>query len=212
MNCPLCAHPELDKFQEDQNRSYFRCPECQLISVPRAAMISFQDERLRYESHNNDENDPGYREYLNKIAQAIVPFLKSTDQGLDFGCGRTQLLAELLPQYYVDSFDLHFHPEPTIWSKKYDFIILSEVIEHLEDPINEMKKLAQLLRPGGSFYIKTKFHFDSPERFKHWFYKRDLTHIQFFNEKAMQKLAQILGMQGPEKLDCPDLHRIWFDH
>jgi 2-polyprenyl-3-methyl-5-hydroxy-6-metoxy-1,4-benzoquinol methylase len=40
-------------------------------------------------------------------------------------------------------------------NKKYDFITLGEVLEHVEDPIKLLKKLHLLLQPGGKVFITT---------------------------------------------------------
>jgi 2-polyprenyl-3-methyl-5-hydroxy-6-metoxy-1,4-benzoquinol methylase len=39
--------------------------------------------------------------------------------------------------------------------KKYDFITMGEVMEHVEDPIALLKKLGELLKDGGSMFVTT---------------------------------------------------------
>ncbi len=78
---------------------------------------------------------------------------------------------------------------------KYDFIILSEVIEHLRDPREIMLGLKNMLKPQGKFFIKTKLRPGDKIEFSKWFYKRDSTHVQFFNQNSLRQLSNILGMQ-----------------
>jgi transcription initiation factor TFIIIB Brf1 subunit/transcription initiation factor TFIIB len=185
MTCPLCYSSQNELFDQDKLRHYYLCQNCGLVFVPRNELISESSEKSRYDAHENAENNRGYRAYLTQIANSIRPHLKSGDHGLDFGCGRTKLLAEILTPHDIDSYDVYFHPDELLIQKKYDFIILSEVIEHLRDPAETMKKLRSL---SSTFFIKTKMCPDK-DKFSEWFYKRDHTHVQFFNDKSFDALG-----------------------
>jgi rubredoxin len=191
--CPLCLAQESSLFDQDKFRSYLKCSTCGLVFVPRDSLISEDQEKERYEAHENGENQSGYIQYLSKIGEAIKPFLNEGDRGLDFGCGKTKLLAGLLAPHHVSSYDVYFHPQHELLNVTYDFVILSEVIEHLRDPRKEMLKLS-----SPKIFIKTKFY---PEvGFNQWFYKRDKTHIQFFNPGSFDELAKINGYKSWEKI------------
>lgn len=207
MNCPICLSSQNTKYDEDKFRSYFLCLECSLVFVPREKILSFSDEAQRYEAHENDEADDSYRKYLSETAEAAISRLAPGAQGLDFGSGKTTLMAKIFKSFgfSVDTYDLYFHPKEEIWNKKYDFIVLSEVIEHLKDPREVMQKLCGLLNPRGQFFIKTKLYPPDPFTFTTWFYKRDQTHVQFFDYNSLCKLGEFLNMKGPEKLPAPDL-------
>jgi hypothetical protein len=195
MICPLCLHPDSAVIDQDKHRSFHQCSFCNLIFVPRDSLITEADEKKRYDAHENDENDSGYSDYLKDIAGSIQKYISPSETGLDFGSGRTKLLAKHLEPNLVLSFDIYFHPDFELLSKEFDFVILSEVIEHLRDPRSEMLKLASL---GKKFFIKTKWY---PETgFSGWFYKRDITHVQFFHEKSFQELAKICGFKDFQKI------------
>jgi len=195
-NCPICLECNTQEYSQDKFRSYSICNVCGLIFVPRSELISTQDERARYGHHQNESEDPAYFNYLSKIVNDCIPSLKPGDEGLDFGCGPSPLMAKIFSSrgFTADSYDLYFHPHLPYKNKTYDFIILSEVIEHLRNPIEVMKELGHLLNVNGKFFIKTKFY-PEKELFHHWFYKRDSTHIQFFNEEAFKHLASILKVK-----------------
>lgn len=201
--CPLCQSPETGAYSRDKFRSFLLCQACGLIFVPRAELITRDHEKLRYEDHQNSEDDEGYQLYLTKTASALGEKLPSSARGLDFGCGRTKILAEKLASlgHEVDSYDVFFHRDETIWEKKYDFIVLSEVIEHLREPRKEMERLSGLLYPQGRLFIKTKFAPQSLKDFETWFYKRDITHVQFFGLRSMEALKEILKMDEIEVLE-----------
>jgi SAM-dependent methyltransferase len=197
MICPLCTSSSQDLYHRDKTRSYFKCSTCELVFVPRDELISPDQEKARYESHENSEDDSGYREYLGKIAASIIPHLEEKDAGLDFGSGKTKLLAELLKPHHVESYDIFFHPANDLLEKTYQFIIMSEVIEHLREPHIVLEKLKSLLTPAGKLFIKTKFYPDQ-QKFADWFYKRDITHVQFFNEHSFKQITQSCEQIGED--------------
>lgn len=200
--CPLCQNHHTHKYSEDKLRSYYQCPSCQLVFVARDELISFDKEKERYEAHENDASDAGYSAYLKNIADLITPFLKSGSRGLDFGCGRTTALASYLTQagHKTESYDAYFFKNESIWDESYDFIVLSEVIEHLRGPRQEMRELAKRLKPNGKIFIKTKLMPNSKAEFDQWFYKRDITHVQFFSEQSMEYLRNYLAMDTLETI------------
>jgi hypothetical protein len=192
MICPLCSLDNSELFDQDKLRTYYKCQSCELIFVPRTSLISQMQEKDRYEAHENSETDQGYVQYLKKIAESIRPHVNLHDNGLDFGCGKSKLLEKLLGPIKVSSYDIYFHPEESLLTQKYDFIIMSEVIEHLRNPLEEMQRLTKL---SSTLIVKTMFY---PQvGFSNWFYKRDITHVQFFNECSFQELANICGLSRP---------------
>jgi hypothetical protein len=208
--CPLCSSPNSQLYHEDKFRTFHLCQDCSLVFVPREKILAFDEEAARYEAHENDEFDPGYRNYMEQTASGIRHHLPASAHGLDFGCGKTLILSKIFKSYGidVDSYDLYFHPKEEIWSKKYDFVVLSEVIEHLKEPSSLMVRLSGILNPHGQIFVKTKLYPPEPEAFSNWFYKRDLTHVQFFSYGSLKTLADQMGMQGPLKGEAPDLY--WF--
>ena len=208
-DCPLCFSTSAKQIDADKNRTFLQCSTCELIFVPRDQLISAENEFKRYQQHENAAEDAGYKMYLGQIQENCAKFLTIGQTGLDFGCGASQILGELFTTkgFPVTSYDLFFHPDQTYRSQKFDFIILSEVIEHLRNPVEVMQDLKGLLNDQGKFFIKTKFY---PElsQFPNWFYKRDITHVQFFNPHSMLFLTDHLklnyaGAIGPD-LYCMD--------
>lgn len=197
MTCPLCQEKSSSLFDQEKHRSYFQCPNCSLVFVPRCELISEVDEKERYDSHQNSEDDAGYMAYLSGIRNEILPFIKDGSRGLDFGSGRTILLEKLFREVGIelDSYDIHFHPREEFLKKKYDFIIMSEVIEHLRMPLEEMTRIRSMLYPEGDLFIKTKLLPDEKSAFPGWYYKRDKTHVQFFTLFTFRKFEEILGLK-----------------
>ena len=168
-----------------------------MVFVPRAELIPVEHEKSRYDAH---ESDPGYKAYLSKISDPMCSYLKSNSFGLDFGCGKTKLLAKLLEvkSHTVESYDVYFHPDKNLLEQQYDFVVMSEVIEHLRSPREELTQVISLLRPGGLLFIKTKILPEHKSLFSNWYYKRDITHVQFFSECAFGELSRIFNLSKCE--------------
>jgi hypothetical protein len=210
VNCLLCEGKQLSLWHKENGRSYHHCHRCDLIFVPREQLLSPLDEKLRYDTHENDDQDPRYRIYLKKISDATLSLLSKGAKGLDFGCGASTLLADIYKAegHDVDSYDLYYHPDKEIWHRSYDFIVMSEVIEHIGPLLSEMKRVRGLLNEHGRLFIKTKLH-PGRDAFANWYYKNDPTHVQFFGPISLGHLARTLDMQGPEDLVCQDLYQLW---
>lgn len=195
MDCILCGTGDCHLYHEDKFRKFFRCPACELIFVPRDSLITAEQEKERYDAHENNSGT-GYEQYLARIADGIRLHLLPSDRGLDFGSGKTTLLAGFLSPHAVSSYDIFYHPDESLLKNKYDFVILSEVIEHLRD-LTIMRDLRSLTE---KFFIKTKLAPATEKEFSNWFYKRDITHVQFFNERSFSILAEKLSLKGFQKI------------
>ena len=95
----------------------------------------------------------------------------------------------------ISIYDLYYEDNKAVFDDEYDFICATEVIEHLADPVTEMKRLVSCLEPGGKLYILTQ-RYPSKEEFLDWYYKNDHTHISFFSKKTFDELAAILGVEA----------------
>lgn len=202
MICPLCHDEKTNLYEKVRDRAYFQCQRCSLVFVPRSDLISSDLEKERYENHQNSEENSDYIKYLAAIAEKISSKVPKGSTGLDFGCGKSLLMEKILGQhgFSVSSYDLFFHPNETTLEKKYDFVLLSEVLEHLRDPYEELQKINGLLKQNGSLIIKTKLLTKEIKDFKNWFYRRDITHIQFFSEKSFLKLGHLFQFELYEEI------------
>jgi 2-polyprenyl-3-methyl-5-hydroxy-6-metoxy-1,4-benzoquinol methylase len=75
--------------------------------------------------------------------------------------------------------------------EQFDIIVACEVFEHLRDIQKEIRLIGSLLKPGGFVFIHTQLY-DEVKDFASWWYIKDHTHINFFCEKTMQKIAGII--------------------
>mgnify|MGYP001944643262 CR=1 FL=1 len=208
-SCPLCHSnsTELWHIQTHKpliGREYHRCKVCDLIFVPSIFHWDKPAEIAIYQQHENNPNDLGYRKFLDRIKQPMLQQLallkksqKITNKpqakitGLDFGCGPGPTLSLMFAEVRVScaNYDLYFANHPELLEQKYDFIVSTEVFEHLAQPADVMNQLVSCLKPEGILGIMTQRPRDLAA-FQNWRYLADPTHISFFSEACFKWLAK----------------------
>lgn len=173
-------------------RFYYACLECDLIFTDTTFHLSPEEEIARYSEHNNGIEHAGYVEFLNRVIQPALPFLTTDMTGLDYGCGPAPTLSKLLQREGIACFDYDplfgfNHPH-----KQYDFIFATECFEHFFYPGMEFREINALLKPGGYLAVMTE-QWESLDRFKSWYYKRDQTHVSFFHRNTFHYLCKTFG-------------------
>jgi len=92
----------------------------------------------------------------------------------------------------MDIYDIFYAKDERVFSKKYDFITSTEVIEHMHTPNFELIRLWDMLNKGGLLGIMTGFAPPTKQEFDKWYYKRDLTHVRFFTSQTFKHIALML--------------------
>lgn len=194
--CVVCSTLASKHFFQDKFRAYRRCHVCSIIFVPEEFYVSAESEKARYEEHNNNPNDVRYRNFLERIALPIRERFEKGARGLDFGCGPTPLLSDILKAdgFEMEVYDPFYVNDESVLEQKYDFIVSTEVFEHLKSPLSEFEKLFSLLKPNGVLAIMTR-PYDESIDFKTWHYKNDRTHICFYTVETFNWIAVRLGLE-----------------
>jgi len=190
-SCPMCAatiHQEVWQFDRDK-RIYLHCGNCLLVYVPKEFHLSFDDATKRYQNHEPDAGSKGHVNHLNLAILPTLPFLKKQTKGLDYGCGPKPILSQLLKKFDfdVENFDLSFYP--IMKSRNYDFIFCIETAEHFIHPEKDFYQILNLLNPNSIFTLMTERYIDK-SHFSNWYYKRDLTHVSFYNQETLDYIAE----------------------
>lgn len=183
MPCPLCSNSNTALFRRDKKRDYYQCSRCGLVFVPQGFHLAPADEKSRYDLHQNDPENTGYRNFLRRLLTPVTQRIKKNAKGLDFGSGPEPVLAKMFKEegYPVNVYDIFYAPDTEALDASYDFITLSEVAEHLAEPGKVIGELVSILNPGGILALMTQPVVDK-SLFDRWHYKNDLTHISFFSE------------------------------
>ena len=169
MNCKICTH---DTFLIEDDKSYYFCKNCHYIFIDEKHIITPEEEKYRYEQHNNTIENEGYVKMFNNfIDNYILPFASTKKRALDFGCGPGPVLAELLSKkcFLVDIYDIYFAPIKTYKNNIYDLITATEVLEHILDPLRVLKELVGRLNENGLLAVMTLFHPEDTYLFKKWY-------------------------------------------
>lgn len=209
LSCPLCQSNSTELWHTQTHkpligREYHRCKVCDLIFVPPIFHWDKPAEIAIYQQHKNTPNDLGYRKFLDRIKrpmlqqlallnkpQAITTKPQDNIIGLDFGCGPGPTLSLMFEEagFSCANYDLYFANHPEMLQQKYDFIVSSEVFEHLAQPAEVMDQLVSCLKPQGILGIMTQRPRDLAA-FQNWRYLADPTHITFFSEACFKWLAK----------------------
>lgn len=198
MRCPLCHHTS-EVFYAHGHKQYYFCTNCFSISLCENNRLQASKEMLHYQQHENHVEDPNYQQFLSPIINSIRKDFTNKSEGLDFGCGTGPVIQHVLGKegYTIDLYDHFFYPNKKVFTKKYDFIVASEVAEHFFHPDEEFSRLHEMLREGGKLYVMTEL-FSEKKCFDQWYYKNDPTHVFFYNKKTMHWIANRFGFQTVE--------------
>jgi hypothetical protein len=195
MNCTLCESEELRKINDEGDpRIYYQCAVCHLIFADPSFHLSQNAERSRYALHKNGIEHEGHVAFLNRVIEPCLPLLNDTMTGLDYGCGPVPTLSKILKQHGITCFDYDplfgfDHPH-----REYDFVFATESFEHFYKPQKEFSLIDSLLKPGGYLGVMTE-QYENTDRFKKWYYKRDLTHVSFYHRKSFIYLCETYGYE-----------------
>ncbi|MFQ5777063.1 MAG: class I SAM-dependent methyltransferase [Terriglobia bacterium] len=148
---------------------------------------------------------------------------------LDIGCahgfflyaaaqhGFTPCGVELVPEavaharslgYSLHCGDLHSARYQT---NSFDVVTMLDVIEHLWDPLEEVKEVARVLRPGGLFGVLTPNAWQTRLRGMRWRgFRQSFEHVLFFEPNTIAHLLRIAGFEVVETFTCqPNLAAGW---
>jgi SAM-dependent methyltransferase len=196
--CRICGCATAPLAIDKTGELYHTCPDCEFIYLDPAHHLSPEEEKGRYELHENSIENDGYVKMLQSfIDRAVTPWAGEARTALEFGCGPGPVLKVLLERmgFVVDVYDPHFAPDKVYEGKQYDLITSTEVVEHLSDPLPVLALLRDHLAPGGTLALMTQFHANNPAHFQNWHYRREPTHIAFFTHQTFDVIAEALGLE-----------------
>jgi 2-polyprenyl-3-methyl-5-hydroxy-6-metoxy-1,4-benzoquinol methylase len=168
VDCKLCGVRDLPLFytqgDHDQFR-FYRCPRCTLVLYDTSTGVNQE----KYVMSRIDPDQPTRQNRGHRQTYAFIRRHRpSPGRMLDLGCGDGIVLhlarqdgwqvqgVELYPEQValvretlgldVETSDIAgFRGAPASW----DVVILTHVLEHLPDPVGALRKIGELLAPGG---------------------------------------------------------------
>lgn len=179
---------------DEELYTYYSCKECMLYFAAPQQRLKPSVEKSRYDQHENHPEDRNYRLFLNQLFLPLVSLLPEKSIGLDYGSGPGPTLNLMFEEagHTVTIYDPFYADNPQRLTQKYDFITVSETAEHFFNPREEFDLLWSLLRPNGYLGIMTLM-LQVPEQFEQWHYRKDDTHVAFYQRETFCWLADNLN-------------------
>jgi len=198
MNCTFCQTP----LQNRVDDHYYVCSICGAYVKDEAFYFTPEQEKARYEAHQNDVDDVKYQNFTSQITNSVLEQFDTTHLGLDYGCGKGPVISRILREkgYQVILYDPYFYQNNDYLNHQYDYIFSCEVFEHFYHPRQEIDKLVKLLKPNGSLLVLTHLY-DSSFDFKNWYYRRDQTHVFIYTAKTIHCIARDFMLSVEKQTD-----------
>lgn len=208
--CGLCLATACALAGRNKHREFFHCPDCGLVFVPRAFWLSEEEERARYAHHDNSPSNEGYVKFLGQVADVVTGLGIGQPRILDFGSGENAVLTDILRQRGLDcvAYDPLYGKGRAVLDRRYDVVVVCEVIEHLRDLRGEIRTLKDCLGPDGQVVVRTQCY-PSVAEVGAWWYARDATHLNFFAERTLSFAAGLCGLRCLPSSE-PDIF-VWTD-
>jgi hypothetical protein len=165
--------------------------------VDEAQLPDVTSEKARYELHDDNAQDLGYRKFVSPITKNILNDFTQEDLGLDLGAGTSAIISSVLKEdaYKIKNYDPYFHNYPELLEEKYDYISSCEVIEHFYTPYKEFKLLREMLNDEGKLYLMTDIY-DENIDFASWYYKNDPTHVFLYTKETFEWIKKEFGFKS----------------
>ena len=218
IKCNLCDGEETNILLEKNSFYLVKCKRCGLVYTnPRLK------ESISYERYDNGN----LNSYLSALSAAnefliYLEVLKNSEiyrnknKILDIGCG-TGLFLKKAREEKWNVFGIELSEIAIDYAKKnynldlikgelkdvkfpdgyFDVITMWEVIEHLQNPKEELKEIFRILREGGLLFLSTP-NFNSLNfilRKKNWCIINPSDHIYYFTPKTLKKLLKNAGFK-----------------
>ena len=137
MTCPLCLSKYCSEFYKDKFREYLQCNNCEFVFVPKSYHLSETDEKLRYDTHNNNPLDNRYRNFLSQLEEPLLHQIPEKSYGLDFGSGPGPTLSLMLEEkgHHVELYDKFYASNDYVFNKRFAFVSATEVVADVRAPM-----------------------------------------------------------------------------
>lgn len=220
--CPLCGGHTHTTHLTKYGYTLSRCAGCGHIHVN--PMPSDEELTAHYQNvaYFEGESDQGYRSYAD-MHRALKPHFErrlrllnaAVTSGrtlMDFGCADGYFL-DLARQHGWDISGVELSAEMASRASQrlsipiaqrmpdaaqFDAITMWEVIEHVPQPVEHLRQLRALLRPGGSIAISTPNtgHWQAVRAHDEWVSYRPPSHLQYFTEATLRSALQNAGFDN----------------
>lgn len=191
-NCIICGSKTSIINDPQLKVEYDVCDYCGFVHKKKSFHLEFELENEQYDRHENTIENEGYVNIFKELIENFIKDLNITGKILEFGSGPNPVFKVLLEEagYQVKDFDPFYNQNEDYKNHKYQMITSNEVPEHFANPIKEFDLLVSLLEPRGYLLLSSHFRNMDMDKFLHWWYRRDVTHVSFYNLKTYEYLCK----------------------
>ena len=220
--CPVCGSNSKQKYAEKFDIEIAKCSDCGLIfsiKHPNDFADLYSNDSYLSESISAYDDSRAYR--IERFATERVGILRETFAGrfdehkraslLDIGCGTGWFLehasetfdvagveySETLLNFLRERFGFEVYKTVDELSRGFDYITAFDVIEHVPDPLDFLRRIKGLLNHDGVCLIYTPN--SSSAAFLGDVNENNLIcpphHLYYFNEKSFSRALSIVGLR-----------------
>lgn len=222
--CRLCSSNKIKTTLHSTKFSICFCLDCEnYFTDPPPVLPKYEN----LDFHASDDSDKLEKlTYANELpddwkrlvtyqGRIVMESLSKDSNILEIGCGEGLLLYELQAQGFSNTEGIE--PSKTAYSRalkkglvvhndylenlslenKYDLIIMSHVLEHVEDPVEYVKTLKKHLKPNG-YLLLTQTNCEGliPKRLgSAWYAWVPEQHFWHFTERGLKKILHPFGFE-----------------
>lgn len=216
IQCILCQEDQAETLWYKDGFRYVQCRSCHLVYVNPQLLPADIEQiySIGYASKSQSKPEPIDDRAYRSVLDWAEPY-RQIGKFLDIGCFKGHLLtaahkrgwsvygteisrqavayARQKAQLSVFLGSLEAAAYPT---RSFDAIVMLDVIEHLSDPLEYLREIRRILRPGGGLYLDTPNYSSLTRRFygKEWanFFP---WHQYYFTPQTLSRLLQTAGLQ-----------------
>jgi 2-polyprenyl-3-methyl-5-hydroxy-6-metoxy-1,4-benzoquinol methylase len=200
--CRLCGGSDLSlhyTLGNDGRFRYYKCANCRLVNLDLAAGLD--QTQFNQEFHDPTVDSSGWDKMIDATFAFLVRHVPDARSLCDVGCGNGRLLllgrdagwrvlgleleshvaARTASKLGVDVIAGNFldYEPPREHAESYDVVCLRHVLEHLPDSRLAMRRLSELLRPGGHAVLEFPNIDGLDKRLKRFLVNAGLHHRRF---------------------------------
>jgi 2-polyprenyl-3-methyl-5-hydroxy-6-metoxy-1,4-benzoquinol methylase len=212
-NCIYCKSKNFKKLLGYEHAYLVKCIDCSLVFTSKIPTIDQLTKHYgNYPRFNSLSpiTEKRYNELLDKFEK-----FRSTNNLIDLGCSNG-LFLECAKKRGWNVYGTEYDPKcveigklkditifksdqlpKELFELKFDVVTSFEVIEHINNPLEEMEFVNKLVRTGGAVYITTP-NFNSISRFylrNNWNVIEFPEHLTYYTSKTLNKLLVSSGYQ-----------------
>ena len=209
--CVLCGSKNFKRLFSVEGKKIVRCGRCGLV---RTESFSEPDYKKYHRDQEYQKFETHFRNIFLKRVQIVEKFFPEHGKVLEIGCS-VGLLLSLLKEKGWEVWGVEPSKSAYVAGKKgikivnevfekatlpnsyFDLIILNHTLEHLNNPLEILRKARPLLRKGGKIFVDVPnfASLSSGLLGQRWPYLAPSEHLHHFEPKTLKKLIKKAGFK-----------------